>query len=407
MGFRRVVITGLGGICALGHNISEISSALRAGHPSITPIEAVDRSKLRFQNGCEVKGYDPGRHFSAGMVDLLDRFAQFGIIAAREAMLDAQVSISPEFASHVAIITGSSAAGECTHDAAARDLYHSDSNRVHPFTIPRIMSNASASQISLEFGITGPTYSISTACSSASHAIGLAFWMVRSGQVQMAVTGGSEAPFSLGMLKAWEAMRVIAPDTCRPFSRDRRGIILGEGGAMLILEPLEMAQARGVRVYGELVGFGMSSDAHHITAPSVEGPAQAIHMCLRDAGLEPRDIGYINAHGTGTVSNDSTETAAIHKVFGEIGSQIPVSSTKSLHGHALGAAGALEAIATVLAVHDGLLPPTANYNAPDPECNLNIVANRAQPANVEYALSNSFAFGGLNAVLAFGKYSGS
>lgn len=406
MSFRRIAVTGLGGICALGRSASEIWCALQAGRVAIAPIEAVDRSKLRCQNGCEVTGYDAGQYFERGTAELLDRFAQFAVIAAREAMINAQASISPELAPRVAVVTGSGAGGECTHDIAARDLYKADLNRVHPFTIPRIMSNAGASQISLEFGVTGPAFSISTACSSSSHAIGLAFWMIRSGQVEMAIAGGSEAPFSLGMLKAWEAMRVIAPDTCRPFSKDRRGIILGEGGAMLVLEPLEAAKARGIPIYAELVGFGMSSDAHHITAPSIDGPARAMQLCLDDARLDPGRVGYINAHGTGTQSNDATEAAAIRKVFGWYASHLPVSSTKSLHGHALGAGGALEAIATILAIRNGLLPPNANYKEPDPECNLNIVANSARPANVEYALSNSFAFGGLNAVLAFRKYNG-
>ena len=263
------------------------------------------------------------------------------------------------------------------------------------------MENAAASRISLETGVVGPTYTVSTACSSSNHAIGQAFWMVRSGAARMAIAGGSEAVFSLGFLKAWEAMRVVAPDTCRPFSRDRRGLILGEGGAMLVLEPLESAQARGATVYGEIVGFGMSSDAFHITQPSPDGAARAMRAALADAGLQPEDIDYINAHGTGTVANDATETAAIRKVFDAHADRLAVSSTKSMHGHALGAAGAIEAIATLLALRDGVLPPTANYSEPDPACDLDVVANAARPASVEFAVSNSFAFGGLNAVLAF------
>jgi nodulation protein E len=272
---------------------------------------------------------------------------------------------------------------------------------VNPFTIPRTMENAAASRISLETGIVGPTYTISTACSSSNHAIGQAFWMVRSGAVRLAIAGGSEAVFSLGFLKAWEAMRVVSPDTCRPFSKDRRGLILGEGGAMLVLETLESAEQRGARIYGEVVGFGMGSDAFHITQPSPEGAARAMRAALSDGGLKPEDIGYINAHGTATQANDATETAAIRKVFGAHAERLSVSSTKSMHGHALGAAGALEAVATVLALHHGILPPTANYNEPDPACDLDVIPNQAREAQVEYALSNSFAFGGLNAVLAF------
>jgi nodulation protein E len=263
------------------------------------------------------------------------------------------------------------------------------------------MANAAASHISMDLGLTGPAYTVSTACSSANHAVGQAFWAVRGGMAEIAITGGSEAVFSPGFLKAWEAMRVVSPDTSRPFSRDRSGLVLGEGGAMLVLEPLERARARGARIYGELAGFGMSSDASHITQPSPDGAARAMRAALRDAGLAPEQIGYINAHGTATQLNDVTETAAIRAVFGPHAGRLAVSSTKSMHGHALGAAGALEAVATVLALHCGVLPPTAGYRERDPECDLDVVPNESRPAGVECALSNSFAFGGLNAVLAF------
>jgi len=255
----------------------------------------------------------------------------------------------------------------------------------------------------MEFGITGPSFTISTACSSAGHAIGQAFWMVRSGMCDLAITGGSEAPFSFGILKAWEAMRVVSPETCRPFSRDRRGMILGEGASMLILEPLEAAQARGVPILAEIVGFGMSADACHITQPSSEGAGRAMRAALRDASLQPDQIGYINAHGTATPANDSTETAAIRATFGAHADRLAVSSTKSMHGHALGAAAALECLAAALALRDGVLPPTANYSEPDPECDLDVIPNVARKAQVEYALSNSFAFWGLNAVLVLRK----
>jgi nodulation protein E len=227
--------------------------------------------------------------------------------------------------------------------------------------------------------------------------------MVRSGEVEAAITGGSEAPFSLGFLKAWEAMRVVAPDTCRPFSRDRKGLILGEGAGILVLEPLDRARARGAAILGEVVGFGMSSDAHHITQPSAAGAVRAMRAAMSDAGLEADAVGYINAHGTGTTANDSTETEAIRTVFGEHAAKLLVSSTKSMHGHALGAAGALEAAATIGALRAGLIPPTANYNETDPACDLDVVPNVARAADIEWALSNSFAFGGLNAVVVFRK----
>jgi nodulation protein E len=301
-------------------------------------------------------------------------------------------------------VCGSAVGGQAALEAGFEDLYVAGRGRVHPLTIPKTMANAGASQISMDLRVSGPTYTVSTACSSSNHAIGQAFRMVRDGDVEMAVTGGSEAPFTIGLLKAWEAMRVIAPDTCRPFSNDRRGMILGEGGAMMILEPLDAAKARGARIYAEVCGSGMSSDAHHLTQPTVDGPARAMRAALRDAGLRPEQVGYINAHGTGTPGNDPTETRAIREVFGAHADKIAVSSTKSLHGHALGAAGALEAVATILALHRGILPPTANYNERDPECDLDYIPNQPRAGWVEAALSNSFAFGGLNAVVAFRAY---
>jgi nodulation protein E len=229
----------------------------------------------------------------------------------------------------------------------------------------------------------------------------MALQLIRGGGVDIAFAGGSEAPLSLGMLKAWEAMRVIAPDTCRPFSRDRRGMILGEGAGMLVLESLDAARARGAHIYAELAGAGMSADAHHITQPASAGPSSAMRFALADAGLHPEEIGYINAHGTGTLGNDPTETRAIREVFGPLANKLAVSSTKSMHGHALGAAGGIEAVATLLAMKHGIVPPTANFNEPDPECDLDYVPNTARPLRVGAALSNSFAFGGLNAVIAF------
>ena len=398
---RRVVVTGLGVISPIGSNRDEFWQALSAGRSGIRPLQSVDGSLLRFPNGAEVQGYDPGRYFDDKTIGLLDRFAQFGVVAAREAVSDAGIKWAQELRENTAIITGSCVGGQSTEDEGFVNLYRNNIPRVNPFTIPRTMANAAASRISLELGIVGPTYTISTACSSANHAIGQAFWMVRSGAAALAITGGSEAVFSLGFLKAWEAMRVVSPDTCRPFSKDRRGLILGEGGAMLVLEPLEAARARGAHIYAEIVGFGMSSDAHHITQPSAEGAARAMRSAICDAAIQPEQVGYINAHGTGTPANDPTETAAIRQVFAAHVDRLAVSSTKSMHGHALGAAGAIEAVGTVLAIERGILPPTANYTEPDPACDLDVIPNTARHAGVDCALSNSFAFGGLNAVVAF------
>src|SRR5215831_64048 len=313
---RRVAITGTGTICALGRNAGEFAGSLREGRSGIGPIESADCSQLRFQNGAEVRGYSHQPYFEDRRADFMDRFAQFAVIAAREAVLDAGVEWTPELRETSAIITGSCVGGQSTEDIGFVEIYKRGNNRVHPLTIPKTMANAGASHISMEFGITGPAFTISTACSSAAHAIGQAFQMVGTGSSDLAITGGSEAPFSMGILKAWEAMRVVSPETCRPFSKDRRGMVLGEGAAMFVIEPLEAAQARGARIHAEIAGFGMSADACHITQPSMEGAARAMRAALRDARLCPEQIGYINAHGTGTAANDPTETAAIRAVFG-------------------------------------------------------------------------------------------
>lgn len=395
----RVVITGLGMISALGRNVSENWQTLAEGHSAIGPIEAVDTSNLKFKNGAEVRGFDPEAYLLKA--DYLDRFAQFAAVAAREAVQTSGLTFSPELGARSTVITGSCVGGQDTQDVGFVELYRKGGSRVHPMTIPRTMANGGASYISAEYGIRGPVYTISTACSSSNHAIGQAFWMVRSGAVDVAITGGSEAPFSYGLLKAWEAMRVVSPDTCRPFSRDRKGLILGEGAAMLVLESFEHAEERGAQILGEIVGFGMSSDAGHITKPSAEGACMAMEAAMHDAQISPVEIGYINAHGTGTALNDSTETQAIKVALGPQAKNVAVSSTKSMHGHALGAAGALEAVATVMALKKGVLPPTANFNEVDPECDLDVIPNQAWEQQVEYAMSNSFAFGGLNAVLLF------
>ena len=402
MARRRVAVTGLGAICALGDNVSETWNAVCEGRPGIAPIHSVDASGLRFRNGAQVAGYDAGKYFEAGRVHFLDPFSQFAVIAAREAVQASGIALTPELRESTAIVTGSGLGGQSTLGAGLAKLYVREPLRFDaPLVIPRAMANAGASHISMEFGITGPAYTVSTACCSANHAIGQAFRMVRDGDVELAIAGGSEAPFGFGLLKAFEAMRVVSPDTCRPFSKDRRGFILGEGGAMLVLEPLDRATARGATIHAEVVGFGMSSDAQHLTHLSIDGPVRAMRAALRDAGVRPDQIGYINAHGSGTQINDVVETRAIHELFGAHAQRMPVSSTKSLHGHALGATGALEAVCTILALKHGMLPPTANFTAADPNCDLDVVPNRARRAQVEFALSNSFAFGGLNAVLAF------
>jgi nodulation protein E len=397
---RRVVVTGIGVISGLGRTRAEFEAGLREGRCGVGPITTADCLDLRFRNGAEVKCFDANDHFSPKDADMIDRFAQFAVVAAREAVVQSGIEWTSDLKESTAIVTGSCVGGQSTENQGFWDVYKMGKTRVHPMTIPKTMANAGASAISLEFGITGPAFTISTACSSSAHAIGQAFSMVRSGMSDVALTGGSEAPFSYGILKAWEAMRVISPTVCRPFSKDRNGMILGEGSAMLVIEALDHALARGAKPIAEIVGFGMSSDAHHVTQPSAEGAAKAVKMALKDAGIAPDQIGYINAHGTGTTVNDVTETCALHLAFGDHAKRLAISSTKAMHGHTLGAAGAIESAAAILALSSGFLPPTINFNEPDPECDLDYIPNCPRRADIEYALSNSFAFGGLNAVVA-------
>ena len=403
---RRVAITGIGVVSPVGNNAGEFWDSLAAGRPGIGPISKVDTADLRFKNAAQVKGFDAADHFDERAMMMLDPFAHFGIAAAREAISDSGVEFGDELKERTGVTTGSCLGGKETEDAFFYDLYANKKNRVPPIAIPRSMSNSVASHVSMEYGLTGATFTTSTACSSANHAIGQAFWLIRQGTLDAAVAGGSEAPLCYGNLKAWEAMRVVAPDTCRPFSRDRGGMILGEGGAMFVLEEMEAAKSRGARIYAEIAGFGMSADAHHLTMPLAEGAAKAMRGALADARLNPEDIGYINAHGTATQANDPMEAEAIRMVFGNEADNILVSSTKSMHGHTLGAAGAIEAAAAVLGMHRGVLPPTANFTEIDPACPVNVIANDAAEREVDAVLSNSFAFGGLNAVLAFRRVDG-
>ena len=396
---RRVVVTGVGVLSSIGNTVAQFEESLRACRSGIGPITQVDTSRLRFHNAAEIRGFEPTDHFSE--VTWLDRFAQLGIVATRDAIADSALMWNDALRARTGVITGSCLGGMGTEDAFYFDLYHENKSRLSPTAVPRIMSNAVASHVAMEQKFTGATFTTSTACSSANHAIGQAFWLIRQGTLDCALVGGSEAPIVFGHLKAWEGMRVVAPDTCRPFSKNRGGLILGEGAAMLVLETLEHACARGAKIYAQLAGFGMSADAHHLTNPLAEGAARAMNDALDDAGLSREQINYVNAHGTGTAVNDSTETRALRQVFGSHADNLAVSSTKSMHGHTLGAAGALEAVATVLAMQGNFIPPPANFLERDPACDLDVVPNEARAAQIEAALSNSFAFGGLNAVLAF------
>jgi nodulation protein E len=397
---NRVAITGIGVISALGQNTHAMSAALRRGESAIGPLSVIPTDDLLIKIGGEVSNFDPKAYFDDKRLPLLDRCAQFALVAAREAISASGLNFRGELGNRSAAIVGSGVGGMSTLDDSFRRLYAESAKRFHPLTIPKMMINAAVSHITMENGIRGPAFTVASACASANHAVGVAFQMVQAGAVDVAVTGGTESVFTLGTLKAWEAMRILAPDTCRPFSRGRKGLVLGEGAGMVVLENLEHAKARGAAVLGEIVGFGMSSDAGDIVLPSLDGATGAMRACLVDSKLPPEEFDHINAHGTGTTMNDVTESRAIRALFGSHADRLTVSSTKSMHGHALGAAGAIELAAILLAMRDGFTPPTANFIEPDPDCDLDYVPNVTRNAQINVAMSNSFAFGGLNAVLA-------
>ncbi|GMU55964.1 MAG: 3-oxoacyl-[acyl-carrier-protein] synthase 2 [Candidatus Xenobia bacterium] len=392
----------MGVLSALGPTRREFWQALGEGRDGIRKLVGPRLEGLRVPTGAQLLDYQPGDHFEQRQVDNLDPFAQYFVIAGREAVQDAGFIIErPE---RVAIVSGSAGGGQPTLDEQYHRLYGQD-RKVHPFTIPKFMLNAGASSLAQELGVTGPSFAVSTACSSSNHALGQAFWMVRQGLVDAALAGGSEAPFCNGYLRAWDSIRAMDPVRCRPFSRNRQGMTLGEGGGVLLLEAESRALGRGARIYAEIVGFGMSSDAHDLTRPLPEGAAAAMRAALQDASMAPDEVDYINAHGTGTPANDGNETRAIRAVFGSHADRLLVSSTKSAHGHALGAAGALEAAASLFALQEGIVPATLGYQEPDPECDLDYVHQGPRKADLRVAMSNTFAFGGLNAVLVFRRNS--
>jgi nodulation protein E len=396
---NRVVITGLGIISPLGNDAASMAAALRAGQTAIGPLTVTRTEGLAVKIAAEVNNFDPAALFDDKKLPLLDRCSQFALVAAREAMAQSGLDLRG-LGARAATILGVGVGGINTLDECFHRVYAEGAKRLHPFTVPKLMISAPMSHISMEYGITGPSFTVASACASANHAIGVAYQMVKSGVVTAAVTGGTEAPLTFGTLKGWEALRVMSPDTCRPFSKSRSGMVLGEGAGIFVIENRDHALARGATVVAEIAGFGMSSDASDIVLPKVEGAAAAMTACLADAGIAPEAVEYINAHGTGTPANDPTETKAIHAVFGAHAEKLAVSSTKAMHGHALGAAGALELAATVIAMNAGFIPPTANFTEADPACDLDYVPNEAREKPFAVALSNSFAFGGHNAVVA-------
>lgn len=407
---RRVVITGMGVFASTGKDVESFFKNTCEGRSGIRRIEQFDPSALSVQIAAEIPGYQPLDYFPAKRLDLLDRFSQFALLAAQQAMQSSGIQICGAERERFGAVIGSGMGGAQGLDFGYLNLYAKGATRLHPFTIPKIMHNAPVSQVCMEHQAQGPSFAVSTACSSSGHAIGEAFHQIKFDLADVMLAGGTDAPITYGMMRSWESVRVLAPGegdpsrACRPFSADREGLVMGEGAGALLLEELEHAKRRGATIYAEISGFGNSSDAGHITQPTVEGPARAIRGAMREAGVNPEEVDYVNAHGTGTRLNDATETAVLKTVFGDHARRLAISSTKSMHGHVMGGTGAVEMVATILAIDRGVIPPTANYTTPDPECDLDYVPNVARQSPVRVAISNSFAFGGLNAVLLVRRF---
>lgn len=397
---KRVVITGAGTINALGHDVDTTLAAMREGRCGIGPLDIRDLDRLSVKIGGQVTGYDEQAHFNRQQISLYDRFTQFTLLAAEQALTQSGLQFSGELADRSGVVLGTSGGGLNTQDENYRAVYEEGKNRVHPFIVPKLMNNAGASHVSMKYNLRGPSFTVATACASSNHAMGQAFAMIRGGTADVMITGGSESMLCFGGVKAWEGLRVMSKDACRPFSATRNGMVQGEGAGVFVFEEYEHAKKRGAIILAELAGYAMSSDASDIVTPSKQGAARAIAGALKDAQLNATDVGYINAHGTGTAANDKTECAAVADVFGAQADKLMISSTKSMHGHLIGGTGAVELLACIMALRDGVIAPTINYEEADPECALDVVPNAARDADVSAALSNAFAFGGLNAVLA-------
>lgn len=396
---HRVVITGQGTINPLGHSVPETFESFREGRCGISELDIRDVERLSIRIGGQVAGFDPSKRFARQELALYDRFTQFALVAAQEALDQSGAADVIASSSKTGVVVGTAGGGLNTWDDSYRAVYEDRKSRVHPFVVPKLMNNAAASHISMKFNLQGPSFSVSTACSSSNHAIGLAFEMIRYGMADAMIAGGAESMLCFGGVKAWEGLRVMSHSACRPFSANRNGMVQGEGAAIFVLEERERARARGADMLAEIVGFAMASDAKDIVMPSTEGAARTIRSALRNAEVSPEDVGYINAHGTGTAANDVTECAAISEALGPAANDVLLSSTKSMHGHLIGGTGAVELLACVMALQDGVIAPTIGYEVPDPECALDVVPNEAREADVDVVMSNAFAFGGLNAVL--------
>ena len=411
---KRVVVTGLGVITAVGTGVDRFWKNIVNGVSGIDLVTLLDTSNLEVKIGAEVKGFDPTEYMDRKEAKRADRFVHFAVAAAKMAIADSGLEINPANAENIGVVIGSGIGGMKTFEEQARTCYEKGPKRVSPFFIPMMIPDMASGFVSIITGAKGPNHTVVTACASGTHSIGDSFRIIQNGEAVAMITGGAEAAITQLAYAGFTSAGALSTNnddpkgSSRPFDLNRDGFVMGEGSGILILEELEHAKQRGAKIYAEVVGFGGSGDAYHMTSPDPEGDgaARAMRRAIADAGITPEQISYINAHGTSTAANDKLETKAIKRVFGEGAYRIPVSSTKSMTGHLLGAAGGVEAIISVLALRDGIIPPTMNYQTPDPECDLDYVPNQARRRELEYALSNSLGFGGHNACLAFRSYHG-
>ena len=411
---RRVVVTGVGLVIPTGIGVETAWRNICAGKSGIGPLTRFDVSKFETKIAGEVKGFDPALTIEKKEIKRMDLFVQFALAATKEALEDAQLNITPENCEQVGVIVGTGLGGLPTFEKNHIALLEKGPGRVSPFFIPMLIANMASGHIAMHFGAKGPNTCVVTACATGAHSIGDAFRAIQYGDADAIISGGTEANIAPLTIAGFNAMKALStrndePEkACRPFEKNRDGFVVAEGAGIMILEELELALKRKTKIYAEVAGYGYTGDAYHITAPSPngDGAARCMRMAIKDAGLRPEDIDYINAHGTSTELNDLTETQAIKTVFGEYAKKVPVSSTKSMTGHLLGAAGSTEAIFSVLSMRDGILPPTINYEEPDPECDLDYVPNVARRQRVDVAMSNVFGFGGTNATLVFKRFSG-
>jgi nodulation protein E len=387
---RRVVITGAGTVNPLALDVPGTLAAMQAGHVAIAALDIPLVDRLSQKIGAQVARWDEEARFTRAEIALLDRYAQFAVVSAAQAVAQAGLTLTEDESLRAGVILGTSGGGLGTIDASYAAVYAEGRARVHPFTVPRLMPSAAAAHVGMRHGLRGPSFAVSSACASSNHALALAVQMIRAGAADVMLAGGAEAMLVFGGIKAWEGLRVMSPDGCRPFCATRTGMVQGEGAAVFVLESLARAQARGAHVLAEIAGVSMCADAGDIVLPDADGAARAMRLALAEAGVRP---GYVNAHGTGTTANDRTESAAIRAVFGEVPM---VSSTKSLHGHLIGAAGAVELLACLCALQ-GVAPPTAGFQRPDPDCLPDPVPNTAREIATDAVMSNAFAFGGMNA----------